>query len=80
MRAVTGTTNSPVHELWRVDLTPGSEAWIKMTIDGTPPQNSMLAGQAQHDRVGNQIVLFGGSSDGADVYDNAVWSIAYLED
>lgn len=67
-----GGGDTHYNDLWTLDLTPGSEAWTRITTTGNPPP-ALSGATAIVDQVNDRLIVFGGE-DGSGGK-NDVWSL-----
>ncbi len=61
------------HDVWALNLTPGSESWIQLFPSGTPP-NASDGPTAIMDPINNRVIIFGGSDANGQAY-NETWEL-----
>ncbi len=80
MRAGSSTMYAYRGNLWKLDMSAGSEAWAELTVEGTPPDTRQSPGFI-FDPAKNRILLFGGQSANPNQREhNDLWEIAYIEE
>ena len=59
-----------LNDIWRLDLTPGSESWLELEPLGSPP-SARIHGAMIYDELNDRLVVFGGQTEATwfnDVY------------